>query len=46
VLNIWDLTDQEIVFASKAKIDQLNDVIDLQTSEIKDSLNEFKYKSG
>ena len=46
LLNIRDLTDQEIVFTSKAKIDQLNHVIDLQTSEIKESLTEIKRKSG
>ena len=46
VLNIRDLTDQESSFASRAKIKQLNDVIEMQASEIKDSLIEIKRKSG
>jgi len=45
VLNIRDLTDQESIFASSAKIKQLNDVVDLQTSEIKDSIIEIKRNS-
>jgi len=46
VLNIRDLTEQERTYDSKAKIKQLTEVIDLQSSEIKDSLIQINRKSG
>ena len=41
MLNIRDLTDQEGLFASKAKIKHLSQVIDTQIDELKSSLSQI-----